>query len=70
MKMKFSKILLDKFSISSRQKTRIKPFSSPPLSLEMTAITLQFTISSYFSKIDKNLVKNAENLKKKQINDF
>ena len=70
LKQKFGPILDEKslnfegFSLNSSQKPRIEQFNSPPLSLEIKSITLQLTILSYFSKIDKSLVKIEENLVK------
>ena len=51
-----------KFSINFSQKAQIEQFSIPPLSFKIKSITLQLTISTYFSKINRNLVKNTENV--------
>ena len=60
-------VIFEKISINSRRKTRIEQFSIPPLSLEMKLLLQQRTILTYFSKIDENLVKNTENVSKKQL---
>ena len=60
-------VIFEKISINSRRKTRIEQFSIPPLSLEMKLLLQQRTILTHFSKIDENLVKNTENVSKKQL---
>ena len=42
--------------------------SLSPIPLKMKSITLSLTILTYFSKIDKNLVKNTENVNKINLN--
>ena len=51
-----------KFNFNFSQKTRIELFSNPPPSLEMKSMMLQLTILTYFSNLDKNWVKNTENV--------
>ena len=62
----FSKksLIFENFSLNFSQKTRIKQLINFLLSLEMTSVTVQLTILTFFSKIDENMVKNTENVNK------
>ena len=54
----------EKFSINLSQKAQIEQFGKPSLSFKIRSITLLIRFSPYFSKINKNLLKNTEKVNK------